>query len=192
MTNIRLRAAFAALALGATASAEPIVGAIDRTFGTGPDQLYVVIDWNDGPDDSLTWRLDYTDGGYAGVHAVLLDLETLDSALDYLFQDFTWGIQVDGFDYDDGALTHSINTSTSPAPRDWISFWEGDASGSTWTAASVGVADLAPSPGRAYGFNVEADWNEPSSAPNAIPEPTLVWLLAVGIGWLTWLRRVSR
>jgi|GEM_PF-2474421 len=188
--NIR-RAALAALVSAASlaAFADPIVNTVDRTFGTGSDHIYFVIDWNDGPDDSLNWRFNYNDGDYGSVYDAMVALETADSALDFVFADFGFGEYLDGMHYNDGSETHGVTAGTSPAPRDWISLWEGDASGSSWTSSSAGVTDITPTTGYAYGLNYEADWNNPSTAPNAVPEPALVGLLLGGLGLTIWLRR---
>lgn len=170
-----------------------IVPSVDHTFGTGSDSIFFVIDWNDGPDDNLNWRLDYTSGDYANVYDAMVDLENQDPNLSFTFNTDFGDPFLEGIAFDDGSSSHAVNTADASAPRDWISFWTGDAAGSSWTASSTGVAATSVTPGEAYGFNYEPDWNEPSSEPNAaIPEPAAVVLLLTGFGWLTWLRRTQR
>ena len=176
------------LSLHTTVSAS-IVPSVDYTFGTGTESVFFVIDWNDGPDDNLNWQLNYTSGAYASVYEAMVDLDAQDTNLAFAFNTDFGAPFLEGMSFDDGSETHTADTTTDPLPRDWISFWTGPASGSTWTSSGTGVSDTPASSGTAYGLNYESDWNNPSSSPNAIPEPGMIALCLGGIGVFAWLRR---
>ena len=195
-TFIRQRAVFTAIAAlafagaSALAQANPIVSNIDATFGSGAENIFFVVDWNDGQNpDSRTWQLNFDSGAYGSVYEAMVNLELLDSALNFTFNT-DWGDPfLEAIAFDDGIHMHHRDTTNGENPRDWWSFWSGDATGSTWEMSGAGVSLTSVVPGKAYGFSYEADWNHDPSAPNAIPEPNMIALFVIGLGVFTWLRR---
>ena len=174
----------------ASVSHASLVPSVDYVSGTGTASVYFVIDWNDGPDDNLNWQFRYNPGDFASVYDAMAALDAGDPNLSFTY-DTTYGAPfLTGMDFADGGTSHSVDTTTASAPRDWISFWLGDASGTAWSSSGTGISATPVTEGYAYGFNYEPDWNQSSSEPNAIPEPGMFAVCLGGAGVLLWLRRL--
>jgi hypothetical protein len=173
----------------ATISAAPIAdfSSLFREFGSGAQQIAIVIDWtqNDTP-DAFAWGLRF-DTAPASVADALLLLESFDSTLDFRFTDFGFGLFLDGVEMSSPYRLADRNGGWSET----FSVWQGQASDETWGSSVSGISDTPVQDGFAYGFawNPNAATDFTGTPPNAIPEPNTVLVLLFGLAVLRCARR---
>jgi MYXO-CTERM domain-containing protein len=139
---------------------------ISEWAGSGADAAYVVLNFSDGADYAFGVRFDGTTTGLAAVQA--LESQT---GLDVMYQDFGWGVFVDGFSYGG----HS--DSGYQGGENWWHYWVSD-DGQNWTSPGYGASDRIVMSGVWDGWVYGSA--EPPQTP--VPEPVTATLLVLGAG----------
>jgi hypothetical protein len=135
---------------------------ISEWAGTGANTACVTVNFADGADYTFGVRFDGTTTGLSAVQA--LDAQT---GLDVVFQDFGWGMFVDGFSYDG----HS-NIGYA-GDENWWHYWIAN-DGQNWTSPFFGAGDRVLADGNWDG------WVYGTASAPAVPEPVSLLLLAIG------------
>ncbi len=144
---------------------------VSEWAGSGANTAYVVVNFSDGAEYAFGVRFDGTANSLQ-IHQ-LLDQQT---GLDVAFQDWGWGVFIDGFSY----AGHSDQGYTGG--ENWWHYWVSD-DAQTWTSPFYGITDRVVANGSWDGW-VYGRASEP------IPEPVSLALL--GLGGLAFLGRRTR
>ena len=189
--------------------------------GQGTNRAILVIDWADGlAPEALFWGYQW-DGDATGLDMLLAVVRADWRLFGHLGQ-FGWGTAVFGLGYDrdgDGAfgvspdpgfdaagVAWSTNPNDSRVATDAEDHWrEGWNSGywayylksdeaSAWGASMVGAADRVLTDGVWDGWRFAPGFTAtpPGSAVPAVPEPSTLGMLLLGLGAGAWLCRRSR
>lgn len=135
---------------------------ITEWAGSGENTAYVVINFADGANYAFGVLFDGSTTGLSLIQT--LDAQT---GLDVVYQDYGWGVFVDGLSYDG----HS--NSGYGGGENWWHYWN-QADGQEWQSSWVGAGDRIVNNGDSDGWVYGRD-----TAP-IVPEPATLGLLFLG------------
>ncbi len=148
---------------------------ISEWAGAGPHQARLVVNFADGAAYAFGYRFD---GPLTGL-GLLQGLDAPNTGLDVQFQDFGWGVFVDGMAYAGHA------NAGYGGGENWWHYWLSD-DGIHWTMSMYGAADRSLPDGAWDG------WTYGSAAPPTVPVPEPTAAVSMALSAMLACRRKCR